>query len=442
MRRRITILAALIVAAVLAVVGLAVVWVVHRELYGNLDRSLAQRAADVGARTGADPVIVVSDPEDHFAQVFDADGRVIAASPNAAHLDVGWPQPATGTRTLTAGSLPIDDGAYRVLVRAVGSGSERRYTVVGQSTDDLRDTVRALVVTLAILFPLALLALALAVWWLVGRTLRPVDAIRAEVDSIGLQALDRRVPVPGTGDEVDRLAATMNEMLDRLEVASAQQRRFVADASHELRTPLTRMRTQLDVELRSGAGEHQQTLLSVRDDAIDMQTLVEDLLFLARRDAVRVPAGRRAAHPLDLDVVVLDEVHAVRRESTVELDASAVDAVEVRGSDADLRRLVRNLLANAVRYAESRVEVAVRAEQSTAVVTVADDGPGIPAGDRARVFGRFVRLDESRSARSGGSGLGLAIVQEIAEAHRGTVRIDDTAMGGTCVVVALPLVDV
>jgi len=444
-RRRITVLAALIVAAVLTIVGLAVVSAVRIELYAHLDRSLAQRAADVDAatdRSDADPVIATADLEDHFVQVLDTDGQVIAASPNADDIDPRWPLPATGTITLTTSSLPLDDGDYRVVVRASGTGGERRYTVVGENVDDLRDTIGALVVTLAIVFPLALGALALAVWWLVGRTLRPVDDIRAEVDSIGLQALDRRVPVPGTGDEVDRLAATMNEMLGRLEVASAQQRRFVADASHELRTPLTRMRAQLDVELLDDRGDHRQTLASVLDDTIEMQQLVEDLLFLARRDAVPANARERPGNAVDLDVVVLDEVRAARGESTLELDASRVEAVEVRGNDADLRRLVRNLLTNAVRYARSRVEIAVYADESTAVLTIADDGPGIPVGERSRVFERFVRLDDARSARTGGSGLGLAIVQEIAEAHCGTVRIDQSSLGGTGLVVTLPLVDV
>ena len=432
-------IAAAIAAAVLLVVGVALVVVVRGELYENLDRSLDQRAADVdiATRTESAPMIMTSDPEDHFAQVLDASGRLIAATGNAEDLATAWPLPDAGTTTFTTDSLPIEDDAYRVLVRVSDDGGVRRYTVVGENIDDLRDTIRTLVATLAILFPVALAALAAAVWWLVGRTLRPVDDIRAEVDAIGLQQLDRRVPAPGTGDEVDRLAATMNEMLDRLEVAAAQQRRFVADASHELRTPLTRMRTQLEVDLRSGVVDHERTLRSVLDDTVEMQQLVDDLLFLARRDAIGAGAGVVPAMTVDLDVLALDEARAVRDESTVEIDTSGVGAAAVPGSESDLRRLLRNLLTNAVRHATGRVTVSLREEGSHAVLTVEDDGPGIPAVDRDRVFERFVRLDEARGG--GGSGLGLAIVREITIAHGGTVRIVDTELGGAGIVVTLPL---
>jgi signal transduction histidine kinase len=433
------VVAAAIAAGVLLVVGLALVTAVRRELYENLDRSLDQRAADVDTATRAEstPVIMTSDPEDHFAQVLDASGRLIAATGNAEDLDTAWPLPDAGTTTFTTDSLPIEDDAYRVLVRVSDDGGVRRYTVVGENIDDLRDTIRTLVATLAILFPVALAALAAAVWWLVGRTLRPVDDIRAEVDAIGLQQLDRRVPAPGTGDEVDRLAATMNEMLDRLEVAAAQQRRFVADASHELRTPLTRMRTQLEVDLRSGVVDHERTLRSVLDDTVEMQQLVDDLLFLARRDAIGAGAGVVPAMTVDLDVLALDEARAVRDESTVEIDTSGVGAAAVPGSESDLRRLLRNLLTNAVRHATGRVTVSLREEGSHAVLTVEDDGPGIPAVDRDRVFERFVRLDEARGG--GGSGLGLAIVREIAVAHAGTVRVGGAELGGAAIVVTLPL---
>ena len=436
MRRRITTIATLIVGVVLVLVGVAAVLVVRYELYENLDRSLDQRAADVDAATRADggPVLASSNLEDHFAQVLDEEGRLLAATPNAVDVPTDWTLPDSGTLTFSTSSVPIEDDAYRVLVRTSDVDGERRYTIVGENIDDLRDTVRSLVLALLIAIPLALLVLAVVVWWLVGRTLRPVDAIRREVDEIGLDELSRRVPVPGTADEVDRLAATMNRMLDRLGVAAAQQRRFTADASHELRTPLTRMRTQIEVEQRDPSDDVAAVLGSLLDDVTDMQQLVDDLLFLARRDASTVEQWAK----IDLDVVVDDEVRAARAESAVPIDSSGVAAVEVQANERDLRRLVRNLLANAIRHARSHVTVRLTTVDDHVELVVADDGPGIPSADRERVFERFVRLDESRSSQRGGSGLGLAIVREIAVAHGGSVRIDDAAGGGTQLVVRLP----
>jgi signal transduction histidine kinase len=213
-------------------------------------------------------------------------------------------------------------------------------------------------------------------------------------------------------------------MLDRLEVAAEHQRRFTADASHELRTPLTRMRTQIEVEQRDSSDEVEALLGSLLDDVSDMQQLVDDLLFLARRDAssssVATPRSK-----VDLDVVVDDEVRAARAESTIHIDSSAIDAVEVTVNERDLRRLVRNLLSNAVRHAESSVVVRLTTNDDLVELVVTDDGPGIPESDRDRVFERFVRLDESRSSGGGGNGLGLAIVREIAVAYGGTVHVDD-----------------
>jgi signal transduction histidine kinase len=262
------------------------------------------------------------------------------------------------------------------------------------------------------------------VWVLVGRTLRPVERIRAEVSSIGLDELGRRVPVPAGDDEIARLAATMNEMLERLDGAHRRQQRFVADASHELRTPLTRMRTELEVP----GGDPDALRRSVLDDVVTLQRLIDDLLVLARRDA----GASTATRPVDLDEIVLEEARAAGG-----VDVSAVSAAQVRGDPAALRRVVRNLLDNARRHATARVAVAVREDGDVAVVTVDDDGPGIPPDRRAEVFRRFTRLDDARTS-AGGSGLGLAIVDAVVTEHGGAVAIDDSPLGGARVEVRLP----
>lgn len=268
-----------------------------------------------------------------------------------------------------------------------------------------------------------------------GRTLRPVELIRRQVAAIGLEELNRRVPAHGSGDEIDRLADTMNDMLARLEASAAGQRRFIADASHELRTPLTRLRTSLEVNLSQPDSDFELTSRRALGDAMDMQALVDDLLFLSHR-ASEIPSRRRET--LDVDVVIEDEVGPARAGSDVVIDTTSVGAAQIDGDPRQLARVVRNLLGNATRHAGTRVEVGLRDEGADVVLVVDDDGAGIPEHERERVLERFVRLDAARGDRDGGSGLGLAIVRDIVTDHAGTVVVSPAPIGGARFTVRLP----
>ena len=274
-------------------------------------------------------------------------------------------------------------------------------------------------------------------WRVVGRSLAPVDAIRAEVDAISTTQLYRRVPQPAADDEIGRLAATMNRMLDRLDRAHARQRRFVADASHELRSPIAALRQHAEVALahpgRSPAGELART---VHAESLRMQALVDDLLLLARADEHIVSLRRR---PIDLDDLVLAEVRRLRDGASVSVDAHGVSAARIDGDRAALRRVLHNLGDNAARHARHRVAFTLLERDGWAELHVDDDGPGVPAADRSRVFDRFVRLDDSRARIGGGSGLGLAIVAEIIAAHGGTAVVEASPLGGARVTLRLPL---
>ncbi|MEO6651048.1 MAG: HAMP domain-containing sensor histidine kinase [Ilumatobacteraceae bacterium] len=439
-RWRITAIAAAIALVVLALVAVIVVTVVGSELRQNLDRSLAQRADQIEAAAliDAGPALANSASQDRFAQVLDGDGVVLFSTDNVAGLPALADLPSDRQEARSRSDVPIEDDLYRVLVRRFDVVGGTQYVVVGENVDDVADSVRALELTLALAFPAAALVLAGSVWRLVGRTLRPVEDIRRQVAEVGLEDLDRRVPTPGTDDEIDRLATTMNDMLDRLENSAIRQQRFVADVSHELRTPLTRMRTSIEVDRADPAADLRGTLDSVLDDSIDMQQLVEDLLFLARHDAGSTPIR---ADLVDLDVVVFDEVQDLRAtvSNGPQIDIGGVTAIGTVGDDRQLRRLVRIILANATRYASSRVDVSLEGGPIDVTITVTDDGPGIAPADRDRVFERFVRLDESRDRGRGGTGLGLAIASDIANVHGGTIRITDRPGGpGTRVVVTLP----
>jgi len=264
-----------------------------------------------------------------------------------------------------------------------------------------------------------------------------VDSIRAQVAEISASDLAERVPVPPGSDEIAALAVTMNEMLARIEAGHAAQRRFVGDASHELRSPLTAIISALDV-----AVAHPELLdlelakNTLAPEAQRMRTLVEDLLLLARADEMGLALQRE---PVRLDDIARSEVIRLRRTCphVVKIDT---EPVELEGDRNALSRVVRNLLDNAARHAASRIDVAVHPKAAhAAVLTVADDGPGIPPADRIRALERFVRLDDDRSRTSGGSGLGLSIALEIVTAHMGEITISDRPGGGTVMSVQLPL---
>jgi signal transduction histidine kinase len=287
-------------------------------------------------------------------------------------------------------------------------------------------------------FPIVLVIAAAAVWILVGRTLRPVARIRHAVTDITSADLSRRVPEPGTADEIGHLAETMNQMLDRLEDSARRQRRFVADASHELRSPLAAMRTTLEVALaHPDLAQWPAVVGKAVDQTRRLQCLTQDLLLLVKADA-RTLAGRQQT--VDVNDLVREVVAGTAaHDITIGLDLGE-DAF-VLGNHADLGRVLRNVLDNAVRYAEASITVTAAPDAVGAegiCIHVVDDGPGVAAEDRDRVFDRFVRLDASRDRASGSSGLGLAIAREIVSAHHGRIWFADTAGPGAHVVIHLP----
>jgi signal transduction histidine kinase len=270
------------------------------------------------------------------------------------------------------------------------------------------------------------------VWFLVGRALRPVDAIRAEVEEISHTTMHRRVPVPASRDEVARLADTMNDMLDRLDQASARQRQFVSDASHELRSPLTTMHAALELGLRRAEqADWPRVATTVLNEDRRMAGIIDDLLELSRMDE-----NGAAAPPVrvQLDEVAMEEIE---RLGDARVDASGVSEGQVLGSRDQLGRVLRNLLANAGRHARDGIAVALATDGDEVVLTVDDDGAGVPEEDRDVIFGRFARLDAARTRDAGGSGLGLAIVRAAVTRHGGTVVVDDSALGGARFVVRL-----
>ncbi|MFF8599423.1 sensor histidine kinase [Streptomyces sp. NPDC015232] len=272
------------------------------------------------------------------------------------------------------------------------------------------------------------------------RSLRPVEAIRRRLAHITSHSLDQRVPVPATDDAIARLARTTNDTLDRLEQASVRQRRFVGDAAHELRSPLAAVRAQLESALRHPEGlDWPSVVRESVTDVIRLQVLADDLLLLAEMDGS--PHTTPAAKDVDVSSLAEDLIREHQHlpgTEDLELTSEAPPEALVRGNAVQLERLLRNLLTNACRYAHRRVTVRSWIDGTTLVTEVTDDGPGIPAVDRERVFERFARLDEARARSDGGAGLGLPIAREIAARHGGTLVVADSDRGARFVV-RLPL---
>ncbi|MEM9464544.1 MAG: HAMP domain-containing sensor histidine kinase [Actinomycetota bacterium] len=266
--------------------------------------------------------------------------------------------------------------------------------------------------------------------WLIGRALEPVETMRQELTTITATDLDARISAPATGDEIERLGHTLDETIGRLGAAVAANERFVADAAHELRSPITGVRAAIEVE--AAAGDRPLLDESIRE--LDRAgRLVDDLLVLARRQGDAAPSAE-----VDLDDVGRAAVAAfLVRHPDVEIDASFAP-IRVRGDADALNRVVTNLLDNAARYGDGQIRIQVRQSANRAVLRVEDDGPGIPVADRARVFERFTRLDESRARATGGSGGGRARRREGVEAHGGTVAVEGPDGGGAHVVIELP----
>jgi signal transduction histidine kinase len=322
---------------------------------------------------------------------------------------------------------------------ASGPGPEGTVTVyVGDSLESVSEASAALRRSLWVGVPVVVILLGVVIWVLLGRAIGRLDRIRAEVDRISEENLDTRVAGDGVDDEVGRLAATMNAMLERLDAAARRQRDFVADVSHDLQSPLAAQRVALEVALaRPGEIDADRLRDEVLSATTDMEHLVGDLLVVASMDAdgSSVPAW------MDLDSLVLEEAARARTGGRVELDTSAVSAAPAYANADDVRRVVRNLLDNAVAHARTEVVLTVgtsdgAARGESAQLMVADDGPGIPAEARDRVFDRFYRAQASRT-RSSGSGLGLAIARGLAERNGG--RLDLVAADrGTTMRLLLP----
>lgn len=433
---RTTIAAVLVVGLALVLASLGMLAYVERSLTAQVGDEVDLRARELAREPAsiADGT-VVQVPEEHeeFVQVLE-NGKVVASSANAAGGAAVAAPPAGQDSTLV--SMPFAPGPFVVVAIAVTTPQGHRTLVVGRNIDDVLEARRTVAGALLLGMPVLLVVVGAVTWWIVGRALRPVEDMRAEVERISSRELHRRLPDPPGNDEVARLAATLNRMLDRLERGQERQRRFVSDASHELRSPVASIRQHAEVAQAHPHGTDVAELADVvlQEDA-RLQRLVEDLLLLAQLDE---RAGTASPEEVDLDDVVLEEAGRVRAGTGLNVDTREVSAGRVLGNRQQLERVVRNLGANAANHARERAAFGLSQGDGHVLLLVEDDGPGIPAEEREHVLERFVRLDGARDRESGGSGLGLSIVRDVVASHGGDVTMGESLLGGLRVEVRLP----
>ena len=427
-RKRSVLSAVVVVTFSLLVGGAFLLLVLQSSLISAEWNNLALRAGDVARLLEEEGVretqstLAEDRRSSEQVQIIDSSNRVVAWSARRLRGEpISALRPAPGKTAkeelVRAPALGEDDEVL-VSARGVEVNDQAYVVLVAEPLEVQTDTLRTVGLLLLAAAPLLIVLVGVAVWVLVGRSLKTVERIRRQVAEIDGQRLSERVEVPPTGDEIAALAATMNQMLDKLERSDSTHRAFFSDASHELRSPLSTLVTTAEVASMDDTGktwlDMQQTVLN---ESSRMQSLVEDLLTLAKVDAHQLQLD---IQEVDLEDVLVSEITRLRTVSSLQINAELQPA-RVRGDERRLSQVFRNVLDNAARYAKSAIIVKMERRPDEVVVSVDNDGEIISAQDRSRVFERFARLDASRSSDRGGSGLGLAISREIMLAHGGTV---------------------
>jgi heavy metal sensor kinase len=460
-RGRLTLFWVAVLAAALVVVGGLIYVLLARALYSRVDdnlRAVAQIAttslandlaegqdyADAAQSTAAE----LSSRQQMLA-IYDSNGRLLAEGGRDADLEIALPDvstiPAHELMLLTVVEAEDDDDRHRLAIRHVSipPANTPYVVVVGSSLEPTDEELESLRDVLAYVIPIALVLAGAGGWFLARQSLAPVSTMAERARHIGADDLSARLPVANPRDELGRLAATFNDLLNRLETSLTQQRQFMADASHELRTPVTTSRTAAAVALQQShrdEDEYRETLTIIEQQTTRLSRIVDDMFTLARADAGSYPVRRTLMY---LDEVVDEAVRAARvlgDTKQVSIELTTIPSASFTGDEELVRRLVGNLLDNAVRYSGpgSVVQMNLGHESERYVLSVTDAGEGIAPDIQLHIFERFFRGNAARTSSDGGAGLGLALARWIARAHGGEVTLVRSSHEGTTFEATLP----
>jgi heavy metal sensor kinase len=452
---RFTVWYLLVLAILLAGLSTGVYFYLSRSLYGNLDNSLELRSVQLQSL----PEILQSINQGEFEQelgeivilYFYSGGQLVEVSPPGTSISVpsqAISQAIAGTSSFASVQTAQGEGlrllAVPINVSIAGPppGIQPAALIIAHSTKQIDQALAGLVRTLGIAGPLALAFAAVGGIFLARRALEPVDKISQTAQEIEESDLSRRINV-NTKDELGRLAATLNEMIARLERAFRRQKQFTSDASHELRAPLAVIEAESTLALQKerAPSDYRQSLETISQESRQMSSLIDQLLTLARADAGKEQWNFAPVDLAKLIVSLSADVEVLCQEKGLSFQPGQIQDLAVNGDEARLRELLMNLLNNAIRYTPSpgTVSVYARREGQMAVVAVADTGIGIPQEEIPFIFERFYRVDKARSRAEGGTGLGLAISKHIAEAHGGRIEVESEVGVGSTFAVWLPV---
>jgi heavy metal sensor kinase len=452
---RFTIWYLLVLAVLLTALSAGVYFYLSRSLYRNLDDSLILRSTQLCSIPAISETIRQGEFQEKLGEIvtlyFYSGDQLMELSPRGISIPLGHEfisQAIAGTSLFTTIRTEEGEGlrllAVPISISILGPppGLQPAAIVIARSTEQIDQALAGLVHTLIIAVPLALALAAGGGIFLARRALKPVEKIAQTAREIGESDLSQRINV-NTKDELGRLAATLNEMIGRLEKAFQRQKQFTSDASHELRAPLAVIEAESSLALQQErpSSDYQRSLEIISQESKQMSSLIDQLLTLARADA-----GKEQWNFTELNIGKLitnlsTDVEILCQEKGLSFQLGQTQDLVVKGDEARLRELFMNLLDNAIRYTPSpgTVSVSFRREGQMAVVAITDTGIGIPSEDIPFIFERFYRVDKSRSRAEGGSGLGLAICRNIAEAHRGKIEVESQVGVGSTFSVWLPL---
>lgn len=446
---------ALLVAA-FAVFGGFMYFAVDEFLQQNLQENLTRRARQIAHTTAAAGNLTANSLAEHigtfyapelssrFVRVTQSDGKVLyqSGAPEDESFDPAVPAPKNraeeyrveGARRsqLLVKSLPVDSTAGPLLIE------------VGAPLAPIHAAVNKMILALALGAPILIIVAVIGAQKLISRALSPVVGMARGAEDISLHNLSERLPVIGSGDELETLALALNRMISRIHDAVEQNRRFVADASHELRTPLAILRGELEnvVTRNQISKETRDTLGSNLEEVERLGKIVEGLFALSRLDAGEAQSESINFDLAKLAVTTTEQMALLAEDKAISLVANPSPPVFVRGDSSRLKQVIVNLVDNAIKYTlpGGRVDVSVRAEDPHAILEVKDNGIGIPKRDLPHIFERFYRVDKARSRELGGAGLGLSIVKSICDAHGAELQAVSEEKQGTTFTVRLPLV--
>jgi len=389
---------------------------------------------------------------DRFIRISNSDGSTlyVSGSPRDKNFDPSRiPLPKDYTAKVSERMEQLRSSEKLLLVGFITPLAGNNYVVeMGAPIDQIDSALRKLIITLLIGLPVIIIIAVAGGSLLIRRALHPVETIRATAEQITFSNLRQRLPVAATGDALEHLAKTLNQMLERLDLAYQQASRFSADASHELRTPLTIMRSELEsIESTMHAGQLplaiRERIGSVLEEAERLSGIVEGLFAIARLDAGEAKIGHEAFDLAALVRSTVEQMQLLAEEKRISILIDAPGPVFVAGDAARLKQVIVNLLDNAIKYtlAGGIITFSVFLEQAKAILRIKDNGIGIPSEELPHIFERFYRADKVRSRTTQGAGLGLSIVRAICQAHGGTAQVQSTEGTGTIVTIELPLAD-